>query len=51
MVIKMVHIGNDWDQVLDGEFDKEYYRKLRNSLHMNIKQQPFIQICMISSMR
>ena len=30
MVIKMVHIGNDWDQVLDGEFDKEYYRKLRN---------------------
>lgn len=30
MVIKMVHIGNDWDQVLDGEFDKAYYRQLRN---------------------
>ena len=21
----MVHIGNDWDELLDGEFDKEYY--------------------------
>ncbi len=27
--IKMVHIGNDWDSVLSGEFDKEYYKKLR----------------------
>lgn len=26
----MVHIGNDWDQILDGEFEKEYYQKLRN---------------------
>lgn len=25
----MVHIGNDWDAVLTGEFDKEYYQKLR----------------------
>lgn len=25
----MVNIGNDWDDVLAGEFDKEYYRKLR----------------------
>ena len=25
----MVHIGNDWDQRLRGEFEKEYYRKLR----------------------
>ncbi|MBR3147553.1 MAG: uracil-DNA glycosylase [Eubacterium sp.] len=25
----MVTIGNDWDDVLAGEFDKEYYRKLR----------------------
>ena len=25
----MVHIGNDWDQRLGGEFEKEYYRKLR----------------------
>ncbi len=25
----MVNIGNDWDRVLEGEFDKPYYRKLR----------------------
>ncbi len=25
----MVNIGNDWDDVLGGEFDKEYYRRLR----------------------
>lgn len=25
----MVHIGNDWDEILDGEFEKDYYRKLR----------------------
>ncbi|MDD6042842.1 MAG: uracil-DNA glycosylase [Eubacteriaceae bacterium] len=28
----MVNIGNKWDQVLEGEFDKEYYRKLRQFL-------------------
>ena len=28
----MVKIGNDWDRVLDGEFDKEYYLKLREFL-------------------
>ncbi len=28
----MVHIGNDWDTVLQGEFDKEYYRTLRRFL-------------------
>lgn len=28
----MVNIGNDWDDVLAGEFDKEYYRKLRTFL-------------------
>lgn len=28
----MVHIGNDWDTVLDGEFEKEYYIKLRKFL-------------------
>lgn len=28
----MVHIGNDWDNVLDGEFEKEYYINLRNYL-------------------
>lgn len=25
----MVNIGNDWDELLKGEFDKEYYLKLR----------------------
>ena len=28
----MVNIGNSWDHVLDGEFEKEYYQKLRNFL-------------------
>lgn len=28
----MVHIGNDWDELLKGEFDKEYYLKLRKFL-------------------
>ena len=23
----MVNLGNEWDKVLDGEFDKEYYLK------------------------
>ena len=25
----MVHFGNDWDEVLEGEFEKPYYQKLR----------------------
>ena len=25
----MVHIGNDWDEILKGEFGKPYYRQLR----------------------
>lgn len=28
----MVHLENDWDQVLEGEFEKEYYLKLREFL-------------------
>ena len=28
----MVNIGNDWDEVLNGEFEKEYYLKLREFL-------------------
>lgn len=28
----MVRIGNSWDKVLEGEFDKEYYLKLREFL-------------------
>lgn len=29
---KMVNIGNDWDELLEGEFDKEYYQELRQFL-------------------
>ena len=28
----MVNLGNEWDKVLEGEFDKEYYQKLRQFL-------------------
>ena len=28
----MVHLGNDWDQVLAGEFEKDYYLELRKFL-------------------
>ncbi len=28
----MVHIGNSWDEILAGEFDKKYYLKLRQFL-------------------
>ena len=24
----MVNIGNDWDSILKGEFEKEYYEKI-----------------------
>ena len=29
---KMVNIGNDWDEILVGEFEKEYYKELRSFL-------------------
>lgn len=35
----MVHIGNDWDELLKGEFDKEYYLKLRQFLIHEYKTQ------------
>ncbi len=25
----MVNLGNDWDKILDGEFDKDYYKSIR----------------------
>ena len=28
----MVNIGNDWDRILEGEFEKEYYLNLREFL-------------------
>ena len=33
----MVSIGNDWDEVLSGEFEKEYYRRLRAFLASEYK--------------
>lgn len=33
----MVNIGNDWDEMLKGEFDKEYYQKLRRFLAAEYK--------------
>lgn len=35
----MVHIGNDWDNLLDGEFEKEYYIALRKFLISEYKTQ------------
>lgn len=36
----MVNIGNDWDQVLEGEFDKAYYQELRQFLISEYKSRP-----------
>ena len=33
----MVNIGNDWDEILKGEFDKEYYLNLREFLKKEYK--------------
>ncbi|MBR2860378.1 MAG: uracil-DNA glycosylase [Clostridia bacterium] len=35
----MVHIGNDWDEYLCGEFDKEYYLRLREFLKKEYSQR------------
>lgn len=35
----MVNIGNDWDAILDGEFEKDYYITLRNYLIAEYKTQ------------
>ena len=35
----MIKFGNDWDQVLAGEFEKEYYIKLREFLTNEYAQQ------------
>jgi uracil-DNA glycosylase len=33
----MVKLGNDWDEVLKGEFEKDYYQKLRGILAYEYK--------------
>lgn len=35
----MVHIGNDWDERLAGEFEKPYYRQLRSFLWEEYRHQ------------
>lgn len=35
----MVNIGNDWDALLEGEFKKEYYLKLREFLKVEYSTQ------------
>ncbi|MEL7654525.1 MAG: uracil-DNA glycosylase, partial [Bacillota bacterium] len=35
----MVNLGNDWDTILDGEFEKEYYKELRSFLVNEYKTQ------------
>lgn len=37
IIESMMNIGNDWDQVLEGEFEKEYYQKLRQFLIQEYK--------------
>lgn len=35
----MVNLGNSWDEVLKGEFEKEYYKKLRGILAREYRTQ------------
>ncbi len=35
----MVNIGNEWDELLKGEFDKEYYLKLRGFLAKEYRER------------
>lgn len=38
----MVHIGNDWDDILKGEFEKEYYKNLREFLKKEYSTQEIL---------
>ena len=35
----MVNLGNDWDELLKDEFEKEYYKKLREFLISEYRTQ------------
>ena len=37
----MVHFGNDWDTILDGEFAKTYYQNLRKFLMEEYRNYTF----------
>ena len=39
--------GNDWDEVLNDEFEKPYYSKLREFLKKNMRKKRFIHRWMI----
>ena len=47
----MVNLGNDWDEILKDEFQKDYYRNLRKFLVDDTENALCIRICMIFSMR
>ena len=36
---KVVHFGNDWDELLKGEFDEPYYRKLHDFLKQEYRSR------------
>ena len=35
----MVHLGNDWDEILAGEFEQEYYKRIRYWLKKEYAEQ------------
>ena len=41
----MVHLGNDWDELLKEEFQKEYYQRLRKILIREYRTKPSIPTC------
>ncbi len=43
----MVQFGNDWDEILSGEFEKTYYKQLRTFLKKNIPPAVFTRICTV----
>jgi uracil DNA glycosylase len=43
----MVQFGNDWNQVLAGEFDKPYYQQLRSFLKEEYLHATIYPRCMI----
>lgn len=40
----MVQIGNSWDEILAGEFEKEYYQKLREFLKRRVLHKTRISV-------
>lgn len=38
----MVHLGNDWDEILAGEFEQEYYKRSATGSKRNTLSRRFI---------